>query len=267
MKLVALILFFFVAQVIQGQNTFTWLSEIPCAGDRITVDELGNIYVQSSTYIERWNAQGGKKYRNSELQWGAYNAIDVTDPLRPFIHFPGAGKLVFFDNTLSVQGYPVDLFERGFDQIEYVAGSRGDALWLWDSRSLELVRVDRNFQPISSTGNLTVLLGTAITPLQIIERGSYVYMRTAQDMVLVFDMYGTYKTRLMVQANADMQVVNNRVLLFQDKELLILSVNSPDQQVMILPVEGAAYYCRQDVLYALQGGRLSQWKFPENGRN
>lgn len=250
-----------------AQLSLEFISDVPCAAERIAVDELGNVYVQTSTYIERWNAQGGKKYRNSELQWGGFNSIDVTDPLRPFVYFPGAGKIVFFDNTLSVQGSPIDLFEKGYDQIEYVAGSRGDALWLWDARNLELVRVDHNFQTLSSTGNLSVLLGTTITPVQIVERGSYVYLRTAQQVVFVFDRFGTYKTKMNLGACTDMQVVNDRIMVYGEMELTIFEVNDPNKISIQLPYTDAVYWGLRDVLYALHAGRLSKWKIPETARN
>jgi len=267
MRFFIILVCFLFSLVCKSQVTLEFISDVPCNADRITVDELGNVYTQTSTAIERWNAQGGKKYRNSELQWGAYNTIDVTDPLRPFIYFPGAGKIVFFDNTLSMQGSPIDLYEKGFDQIECVAGSRGDALWLWDARSLELVRVDHNFQTLSSTGNLSVLLGTTIAPLQIVERGSYVYLRTAQQVVFVFDRYGTYKTKMTLGVCTDMQVVNDRVMVYGEKELEILSVNDPNKISIPLPYPDAVYWSLRDVLYALHGGRLSKWKFPETARN
>jgi len=74
-------------------------------------------------------------------------------------------------------GNAVDLFEYGWEQVELVAGSRGDAYWLWDARNSEMIRVDKALRKMSSTGNLSVLLSKKIDPVQIIERGSYVYLR------------------------------------------------------------------------------------------
>lgn len=267
MRSLLLCINFLFALDLQGQQDFVLIERLPCEGDMVTVDELGNVYTQNSRHIERWNAQGGGKFRNSELQYGHFERIDVTDPLRPFIHFAESGKLVFFDNTLSVQGSPIDLFEKGFEQIECVAGSRGDAFWLWDSRALELIRVDRNFQRLASTGNLAVLLGASIVPVQLMERGNYLCVRTEDNYILVFDMYGTFKKRIRINAINDMQVINDRVYLYDDPRLKVIHIQSGETTEFNLPQEAKAFYTYRGMLYGVAQGVLFRWKYPENARN
>jgi hypothetical protein len=252
---------------LNAQGGFILVSQESCACTHVSVDELANMYYQGPRFIQRINALGGGKFRNSELQWGSYESIDLTDPLRPFIHFPATGKIVFWDNTLSIQGSPVDLFEKGFDQIELVCGSRGDAFWLWDSRQSELIRVDRTFQRLSSTGNLGVLLGFSVLPVQLIERGSYLYVRTADHRVLVFDIYGTYKKQLQQGELVDMQVEHDRIFLFSEKEVHLVNALSPEAVSLLLPIAGARYFTSKGNLYAVSAGVLYTYRFPETARN
>jgi hypothetical protein len=251
----------------KAQEDFTLINQETCGCTHISVDALGNAYYQSPRFIQRVNAVGGGKFRNSELQWGSYESIDVTDPLRPFIHFPSAGKIVFWDNTLSVQGSPIDLFEKGFDQIELVCGSRGDAFWMWDSRQSELVRVDRAFQRLTATGNLSVLLGFAVLPVQLIERGAYLYVRTSDYRILVFDIYGTFKKQLQRAEIRDMQVEHDRIFVFTENEVQLMSASSPESASLTLPMKDARYYVSNGILYAVREGIRYSYKFPETARN
>jgi len=250
-----------------AQNDFTFMNQETCGCTHVSIDALGNSYYQSPRFIQRVNVVGGGKFRNSELQWGSYESIDVTDPLRPFIHFPSAGKIDFWDNTLSVQGSPIDLFEKGFDQIELVCGSRGDAFWMWDARQSELIRVDRAFQRLTSTGNLSVMLGFAVLPVQLIERGAYLYVRTADHRILVFDIYGTFKKQLQPGEIRDMQVEHNRMFVFTEMEVHLMNATSPESATLTLPMKDARYYVSKGVLYAVREGILYSYKFPETARN
>ncbi|MFM7813353.1 MAG: hypothetical protein ACKO66_02425, partial [Flavobacteriales bacterium] len=134
--------------------TLQFVGEQPMDARHVTSDELGNVYYVYDRYIERHSTSGKPLFRTSEFELGEVTSFDVTNPMKPFIFVQGTGKLVFFDNTLSRQSDEVDLFAKGYQQVECVAGSRGDAYWLWDAYQMELIKVDGRFQKQSSSGNL-----------------------------------------------------------------------------------------------------------------
>jgi hypothetical protein len=251
----------------EAQQDFTLIKQETCNCTHVSVDQLGNEYYQGPRFVQRVNAVGGGKFRNSELQWGSYESIDLTDPLRPFIHFSTSGKIVFWDNTLSVQGSPIDLFEKGYDQIELVCGSRGDAFWMWDARQSELIRVDRSFQRLTSTGNLGVLLGFSVLPVQLMERGAYLYVRTSDHRLLVFDIYGTFKKQVQLGAISDMHVEHDRIFLFADKEVQFMNANSAEITSLTLPIGGARFFAARGMLYAVKEGVVYVYRIPETARN
>lgn len=199
------------------------------------VDYLGNIYLIHPNYIERINASNSAKFRTSEMNFGNIDYLDLTNPLKPFIHYRGIGKIVVLDNTLSQQGEAIDLWSYGFTQVEMVAGSRGDAYWLWDSRNSELIRVDATFNRIGATGNLSVLLGKTINPMQIIERGQHLYMRDPKVGILVFDVYGKYKTTLNIFPDQDIQIIDNDLVYQLGNQLHILASDWITEDQLTLP--------------------------------
>lgn len=261
-------LFAFCVTPVFSQLSFELVSEQNAEAERLVVDDLGNIYLMNSTGIERRNAVGGGVFRTSEMQWGEFQEVDVTDALRPFIHFPSAGKIVFFDNTLSLQGYPIDLFELGYDNIESMCGSRGDGFWLWDGRNSEIIRVDRSFNRILSTGNLSILLKSEIRPRKMMERGSFLYVLNSDNSLHVFDMFGAWKKSLTIDATLNWEADSGRVLLFGvDGRMRIIDVKLWQTFEVQLPVSGGQYSYHSPYLYCLRNNVLSVFKHVENARN
>ena len=239
-------------------------SSIPTHADQLVVDDLGNYYFIYPTYLERFNALNNQSFRTSELNYGNVDYLDVTNPLKPFVHFRDNGVIVFFDNTLSQMGNAVDLYEKGWGQIELVAGSRGDAFWLWDARNAEMIRVDNNFRKVSSTGNLAVLLGKSISPLQIIERGNAIYLRDKKLGVLVFDVYGSYRMTLPIFSDSDIQIFQEKIIARQNQELLVHAVGWLSEVKYPLPVlncKSATFFNNR--LYTLQADSMTIWRWSE----
>lgn len=221
------------------------------------VDELSNVYLIHDTYIERFNAVGNNSFRTSDLIFGNIDYFDITNPLKPFIHYRNNGQIVMFDNTLSQQGSPIDVYAMGFGQVELICGSRGDAYWLWDAANSELIRVDQSFQRLRSTGNLAVLLSKELHPMQLFERGDFLYIRDEKHGILVFDIYGTYRTTINIKTVSDIQVVDNEIIYEIDGSLNILRKDWLTEDHLELPSKNSkrVYFANQK-LYLLQMDRL-----------
>ncbi len=249
-------------------QTFTFEKTIPTKASDFMLDELGNIYFIQNTSLERLNAVGTTTFRTSELNFGNIEHLDVTNPLKPFIYYKDINKLVVLDNTLSQQGEAVDMFCSGYEQVEMVAGSRGDAFWLWDSRNSELIRVDQNFKKLTSTGNLSVLLSKEIHPAQLLERGDQLYMRDTLNGVFVFDVYGTYRTTLAIQTQQDIQVLNNTIVYHDTREMHLLSTDWITEETIALPetTSGRVFFFNQKLYFQTKSG-LAVWKNAETIRN
>ncbi len=262
------ILLFIFHLLIANVSPFTFEKSIATDANDFSIDELGNLYLMHPTYIQRINAVGNTQFRTSDLNFGSIEYFDITNPLKPFIYYRGLGKLVVFDNTLSQQGSAIDLFEKGYEQVELVSGSRGDAYWMWDSRNSEMIKVDVNFKRLLSTGNLSVLLAKTIVPAQIIERGKHVYLRDPKLGVFVFDIYGTYRTTLNILSNEDIQVVNDNIMYADGNNVYVLSADWINEEKLEMPVLGAERVIyNNDRLYILLNGAVQIWKHNETTRN
>jgi len=260
-------LFFFTGSY-YSQSVFKLQSEQSVDASRMVVDELGNVYLMNTTGIERRNAVGNGIFRTSEMQWGQFSPIDVTDPLRPFVHFPSSGKVVFFDNTLSVQGSPIDLYELGYDNVELMCGSRGDGFWLWDGRNAELVRVNRSFEEMQTSGNLSILLKTELHPLAMMERGSFLFVLNDDYRLHVFDMFGAWKKSLQLPVESTWEAESGKVYVFR-KDGLMQSIDTQMwlTQEVSLPMKDASFSFRNGLLYSLKEKTFRVYELIEKGRN
>ena len=249
-------------------QTFVLESTIQKTSRDFAVDELGNVYFIQNNSIEKQTTQGTNTFRTSELNYGIIEDLDVTNPLKPFIYYKGINKIVVLDNTLSQQGDPIDLFAYEYDQVELVAGSKGDAYWMWDTRNSELIRVDQNFKKLSSSGNLSVLLSKEIHPSQLLERGNSLYLRDTLHGVFVFDIYANYKTVLPIKSQNDIQVVGNTLIHHTEKQIFFLKDDWINEETLDLPVicDKRIQFFNQK-LYIQTDQSIQLWKKTESTRN
>ncbi len=240
----------------------------PTEARDFVLDEMGNFYLIFNSHLERQNVTGTGQFRTSDLVYGNIECLDVTNSLKPFIYYKSIGKIVNLDNTLSEQGSGIDLFEKGFEQVEFVAGSKGDAYWLWDSRNSELIRVDQNFQRLTSTGNLGVLLGRSIKPLQIVERGNYVFIRTEDQSVVILDIYGNYKTTLKISTKQDIQIQNEEIIFAEGNQLHKISLEGYQENVIELPeLPTGRVWVKGSHLYLKNGSGIVEYEYVESAKN
>ena len=215
---------------------FTLERSFEAQANDFKIDAFGHYYLYDEQSIEKRDAQGKLLFRNSGLDYGSIFEIDLTNPLQPIIFYKEQGKIAFLDNTLSLQGNVIDLFSHGYGQIECIGGSRGDAFWLWDVNKTELVKVNRNFERQSSSGNLSLLLGRKIAPVQIIENGNFVYLSDYAFGVMIFDIYGNYRSSIPFQFSGKIQVENQRIIYHHEQTLFVLSTDGLQNQQFTLPV-------------------------------
>lgn len=200
-------------------------SSFPIEAQKMEVDDLGFVYFIHNQTIEKRESSGQLLFRNSELNYGAIDHFDLTNPLQPFVYFKTQNKLLVLDNTLSQQGDLIDLNEKYPGQIEVVAGSKGDAYWLWNASNSELIKVDRQFTPLSKSGNLSQMLNKTLHPHQILERGSHVFLADSVHGVFEFDIYGTYRKQVNLVTNHTIQYENDYFITIKNDSIHFLSIN------------------------------------------
>lgn len=242
--------------------------QLEVSAQHFLLDEMGFFYLINSRSIEKVDQQGQILFRTSDLPFGAIDYMDVTNPLKPFVYYKAQNKIVVYDNTLSRQGEAVDLFELFNGQIECVAGARGDAYWLWDAANAELIRTDQQFKKTLSSGNLSILLQEEIHPVQMLERGDYVYVVDESNGIFVFDLFGRYKTRYRVQPRGHIESWDNHLAFLKDEHIEVFwSDGVSYSSVPIGCAEATDFEYFNGKFYVLQRGRLETFLIRMEGKN
>jgi hypothetical protein len=200
-------------------------SSFPIETQKMEVDDLGYVYFIKNQTIEKRETTGHLLFRNSELNYGVIDHFDLTNPLQPFVYYKTQNKLLVLDNTLSQQGDLIDLNEKYPGQIEAVAGSKGDAYWLWNASNSELIKVDRQFLLLSKSGNMSQMLNKTFHPHQILERGSHVFLVDSVNGIFEFDIYGTYRKHVNLLTNQAIQFENDYFITIKNDSIHFLSIN------------------------------------------
>ena len=159
--------------------------EITGVFDRFTTDEIGNVYTLQGDELALYDANGKQLVRNSLKTFGNITAIDVFSSLKPIIFSRPQGMLAALDNTLAIQGDPIDLNRSGFTQVTLACMSVQSCYWFFDERLLQLTRVDNQLRPLSATGRLDQLLGFSPRPVFMQEFDSWLYVSDPEHGVAV----------------------------------------------------------------------------------
>ena len=190
------------------------------AQHHVQCDALGNTYDVCSDHITKHSSNFNTDYRLSTLQYGTSAQLDLTNPLVPFLFFQDQSSLVFFDNNLNVLEDPIFLNEKFQGQITCAAGSKGDALWLYDANSSTLIRTNRQFEILSKSPNLSYLLKTTLQPKQIIENGQRVYLIDSEKGILLFSLFGNLELQSNSYLTADPVYCWNEGIYFRMENAL-----------------------------------------------
>ena len=118
------------------------------------------------------------------------------------------------------------------------AVARGDAYWLWDVSNSELIRTDQSLRKTNSSGNVSILTRRDIYPRQLLEKGSTVYVVDEKHGILLFDIYGTYRTILPIHPEGEIRVIDDRLVYRKDGFLHVLEKDLLTEETISLPQTG-----------------------------
>lgn len=205
MRILSLICFFFLSSLVQGQKE-ELLFRIEKEHESFRVDELENLYLIDRVEIGVWDKEGKHEFNYSKNSLGRITDVDLSRSLKPLVFYRDLSTLVILDNTLSVQGSPVDLTRYELDQAEMVCNSVNGHYWFYDGSRNELIRTDRSFHRVSETGNLVRLLNIRLDPVHMIEFRERLYLNAPSKGILVFDIFGSHLKTLPIEGAEHFQV-------------------------------------------------------------
>lgn len=191
--------------------------EIPQSSTLIAVDSLGKLYQVNEKSVIKYSSEGKEITRYSLYNTGSISSIDTRNALQTLLFFKDQQEIVLLDNMLG-ESRKIQLTDY-FDWIDLACFSnRDNAFWFYSISAQSLIKTNKELEVLKKLDNISQLLNTDLNPTQLFEREEKVYLLDPKHGVFVFDIFGNYTKKIVLESPIKMEV--------QEDILYYLSNNS-----------------------------------------
>ncbi len=229
-------LLFFIPAFCFAQSNFHLITTINIEANFFTTDNQANVYVVKENELTKFDKTGKLLYKYSNKNFGNISFIDASNMLKLLIFYKDFLQVVFLDNTLSLNGEPINLDKIGFQQAQLVCSSHNSGMWVYDQQNFELIRLDQTLERAQQTGNLRSLLNDSLQPNYLLEYDNKVYLNNPSSGILVFDIYGTYYKTIPVKNAKCFQPVGDWVYFISDKKVSAYNLKTTEEKQFEMPL-------------------------------
>jgi hypothetical protein len=213
-KLNLLLLSFLIAGIANAQadSLFRLIKTIKGDISAFTVDNLGNIYLLSSTnQVKKLTAEGDSvAVFNDVKKFGQATLIDVSNPLKVLLYYKDFATIVVLDRFLNVRN-TIDLRRQNIFQVRAIGQSYDNKIWLYDELENKLKKIDEDGKLLQETTDFRQLFGSILLPQRIFDEDQYVYLYDSTLAVFVFDYYGAIKNKILISGWQNFKVANKYI--------------------------------------------------------
>ncbi|MFY7840819.1 MAG: hypothetical protein ACOVP7_11120 [Lacibacter sp.] len=257
-------LFLAVAAVAQ-EATFTAAKSVEGEFVDFTVDNLGNYYLLSkNNQLKKLNANGDSVgVFNDVRRYGKLHSIDASNPLKVLLYYKNFATVVVLDRFLNIVN-TIDLRKQNIFQAKAIAQSYDNNIWVYDEQSSKLKKIGEDGKVLSETVDFRMIFDEAPTPVQIFDQDGFVYLYDPEKGVYVFDIYGTFKTKLSYTGLSNLTVVGKTIIGIENQSLIAYTTGTFTEKRLTLPVPAAQIekaVIRPGHFYVLKNDRIQHFTF------
>ena len=203
----------------------------------LVTDHIGRMYLTQGHELFLYSEEGKLMYQFSDLSRGEIEHLDVRNPLKLLLFYPGYGQIAFLDNTLSATRDIVELSQLQLELAQLACTSFDNGFWVYDPVSFRLVRFDQGLNATNEVDNINMLVGVEVNPVQMIEHESWLYMYDPSHGILVFDSFGTYIKLIAIPGAKNISVRSNGIFLEFENKLIKYDQLSFQEMEIELPLK------------------------------
>jgi hypothetical protein len=217
-----------------GQITTAGQREI--AFHTAVTDQLGNLYyAYNGNEIIKEDPAGKQVGYFSNNQLGNIGIIDATSPLKVLVFYPAFNTGIVLDRRL-LETSRFNLIEPGFGEIDLVAFSRDGTIWIFDDHEQRLYRISQQGELIQKGEDLRLIFNERLQPVKMVEAGGFLYLGIPGRGLLVFDLFGQYKSQLLQPGILDFQIIEDQSVAFvEGKMLRVIRLQTFEEKQYPLP--------------------------------
>jgi len=244
-----------------GQDTLNPSHQItlPAFGN-LAIDQMENLYLVSGPEIIKLDKKGNILNRYSDNILGDITSIDITNPLQILVFYSNQSRIVFLDNTLSVQKQGISALQISDGYITQACNSNNGGFWVYNAATLELQKRDKTSGLNSSSNNLSLVVGEQIKPTLLIEKNNIIQVLTDSSLYL-FDNKVNYIKKYPLKGARFLTYSNNILMTSQKNEISFLNTKTYETKKYIIPSKANdfSYYSTHNFIYHLNDKNLEMY--------
>ena len=131
----------------------------PADYSSFTVDNLDNIYlITTGNQLKKININGDSNGVFNEVRkYGTLFSIDASNPLKIVLNYKDFSTIAELDRLLNVLNI-IDLRKQGIFNVNTIAASYDNNMWLFDEGESKLKKIDDNGNELSETVDFRIII-------------------------------------------------------------------------------------------------------------
>ena len=248
----SIILFSFIS------SEFSLINSIQLnGGEKFVTDKLSNLYVFNNNQIKKYDSDGKLIYSYSNYKYGDITSIDASNPMKIIVFYKDFSKIIFLDNTLSINGDGVNLSDLGYEQTSLSCSSSNNDIWLYDSREQQILKLNNNLAFTYKSGNLSQLLNINLNPNYFLFQNDLLFLNNPEIGIFIFDAFGTYLKTIPIKELQSFQVIGDNLYYCSNKTFKSFNIKTFEEKNYTLPDSSAqSVRIEQKRLYILKDKKL-----------
>jgi hypothetical protein len=251
---------FFTFFLFVSEDKFEKITSYTLKANKILPDNLGYIYAVNNHEMYKYSPKGDLMFTYSNNALGNITYADITNPMKILLYYKDLSQVVFLDNTLS-NNTVVSLEKYGLEQVTLVCTSINNGIWVFDQRTIQLFRLDKEMNIIEKTGNLNQVLGGEVKPVYITEKNNIVYLSDSERGIFMFDIFGTYLKTIPIKEVGFLLASGDNIYFTQNDILHIYNHKLIEEEELPLPEKDIkSWWFDFPKLYTLQNNVLTVYR-------
>lgn len=249
----------------QQDSAFTLFKTIKTDITDFTVDNLGNIYlISSSNQLKKLNSNGDSAgVFNDVKKYGKLYSVDVTNPLKMLLYYKSFVTIVVLDRFLNIQN-TIDLRKQNIFSVKAVGQSFDNNLWIFDEQDAKLKKIGEDGKVMNETVDFRMLFDSIPSPTQIFDQDRYVYLYDSTKGMFIFDYYGSLKNHLHYTGLKNVHVIGKTIFGVKDNQFFSFTMGEIQEKLFQLPAqdsEAKKMMINSTGLYILNNNELRVYRF------
>jgi len=205
------------------------------AGDfkNFYVDNFKNIYTISyQNQLKKLNANGDSiSVFNDTRRYGAIFSVDITNPLKIYIHYADYNTVLVLDRFLHITN-TLNFNQLQLYQISNIAMSYDGNMWIYDQLNAKVKKLDELGNILLSTADARLAIGKNFSLQNIIDYNGKLHLYDSTSGFYLFDYYGGLIKKVPVPHWQDVAITDNTLMGRKKNEWLSTSYDGLVEKVL-----------------------------------